>query len=151
MRSGDVIVVILLIVTAVVWFYYRSRHWYNKPRPAYAIPQQDDIFVPSDEAVELLNARGYEIVAGKSRLPLTITLDGAPMDTRMFIDAFVMKDDELYIVKFARERKPLEMTASALRERLLVYSLLYPEANGVLYVDLSLNTIRHITFEIERS
>lgn len=151
MRSGDTFVVLLLIVTALVWFFARGRIWYKKPRPSFAIPQHDEIFVPSEEAVLLLNAQGYEIVAGKAKLPVTVILDGQEMESRLFVDAFVMQDDELYVVKLARDRKPLEMTASALRERLLVYSLLYPEASGVLYVDTTLNSIRKITFEIERN
>ncbi|TMV51393.1 hypothetical protein FE783_06310 [Paenibacillus mesophilus] len=150
MRSGDTFVVLLLIVVALVWFYARGRLWYHKPRPSFAIPRQDEIFVPSEEAVLLLNAQGYEIVAGKTKLPVTVTLDEQEMESRLFVDAFVLKDNELFIVKLAKERQPLEMSASAIRERLLVYSLLYPEAAGVLYVDLTIRTIRKITFDIER-
>lgn len=150
MRSGDTFVVGLLIVVALVWFYARGRLWYHKPRPSFAIPRQDEIFVPSEEAVLLLNAQGYEIVAGKTKLPVTVTLDEQEMESRLFVDAFVLKDNELFIVKLAKERQPLEMSASAIRERLLVYSLLYPEAAGVLYVDLTIRSIRKITFDIER-
>ncbi|PYI55043.1 hypothetical protein [Paenibacillus flagellatus] len=150
MRPGDTFVVLLLIGVAIWWFYIRGRHWYHKPRPSLAIPQQDDIYVPSEDAVRLLNERGYEIVAGKTRLPVYVTLDGEETESRLFVDAYVMKGDELYIVKLARERQPLEMTASAIRDRLLVYSLLYPEAAGVLYVDPETRSIRTITFDIER-
>ncbi|GAA3405439.1 hypothetical protein ACFFNY_29135 [Paenibacillus hodogayensis] len=150
MRTGDTFVIVLLIAAGLIWFYARGRHWYDKPRPMLAIPQQEEIFVPSDEAVRLLNAEGYEVAAGKTKLPVTVLLDGQELETRLFIDAFVLKEDELYIVKLARDRQPLEMTASAIRERLLVYSLLYPDAAGVLYVDTTLRSIRQITFEIER-
>ncbi|RKN84688.1 hypothetical protein D7M11_11895 [Paenibacillus ginsengarvi] len=150
MRSGDTFVILLLLIAALVWFYVRSRLWYNKPRASLAIPHQDELYVPSDEAVLLLNQKGYEIAAGKTKLPVYITLDGQEMESRLFIDAYVVKDDELFLVKLARERRPLEMSASAIRERLLVYYLLYPEAAGVLYVDTSLGSIKKITFEIER-
>ncbi|TNJ67343.1 hypothetical protein FE784_05135 [Paenibacillus hemerocallicola] len=151
MRTGDTFVVLLLIVVAIVWFYARGRLWYHKPRPSLAIPRQDEIFVPSEEAVRLLNTQGYEIVAGKTKLPITVTLDEQEMESRLFVDAFVLKDDEMYIVKLARERQPLEMSASAIRERLLVFSLLYPEAAGVLYVDPEIRSIRKITFDVERN
>lgn len=149
MRAGDTFVVLLLIVVAIVWFYARGRIWYDKPRPSLAIPKQEDIFVASEETVLLLNEKGYEIVAGKTKLPVTITMDGEELESRLFIDAYVLKEDQLFIVKLARERQPLEMTGSAIRERLLVYSLLYPEAQGVLYVDTSAKSIRQITFDID--
>jgi hypothetical protein len=98
-----------------------------------------------------LNTEGYEIVAGKTKLPITVTLDEQEMESRLFVDAFVLKADEMYIVKLARVRQPLEMSASAIRERLLVYSLLYPEAAGVLYVDPEIRSIRKITFDVERN
>lgn len=150
MRTGDAFVVLLLIAVALVWFYARGRNWYRKPRPMLAIPRQDELFVPSEEAVRLLNASGYEIVAGKTKIPVFVTLDGQEMESRLFVDAFVMKEDELYIVRLARERQPLELSASAIRERLLVYGLLYPEAAGVLYVDPELRAVRKITFDVER-
>ncbi|MEF3301921.1 hypothetical protein [Paenibacillus sp. GYB003] len=150
MRTGDTFVVLLLIAAGLIWFYARGRLWYNKPRPSLAIPRQDDIFVPSDEAVQLLNGEGYEIAAGKTKLPIYMTVDGQELESRLFVDAFVVKEDELFIVKLARDRMPLEMTGSAIRERLLVYSLLYPEAAGVLYVDATAQSIKKITFEVER-
>lgn len=150
LRAGDTVVVLLLIAVAVVWLYQRGRIWYWKPRPRLAIPKQDDIFVASEEAVRLLNAEGYEIVAGKTKLPVTVFVDGEPLESRLFVDAYVMKDDELYIVKLARDRQPLDMTASAIRDRLLVYALIYPEASGVLYVDPPHRFVRKITFDVER-
>lgn len=69
--------------------------------------------------------------------------------SRLFIDYFAEKEDNLYLVKVARERKPLEMTGSAIRDMLLVYSLLVPEAAGVLYVDMNGRKIKQITFHIE--
>ncbi|MNY81838.1 hypothetical protein D3C86_2236210 [compost metagenome] len=67
----------------------------------------------------------------------------------MFIDYFAEKDGQLLLVKVARERKPLEMTGSGVREMLLPYSLMYPEAEGILYVDLAVQKIKKITFHIE--
>lgn len=151
MRTGDSFVILLLIAVLVIWFYARGRKWYDKPRAALAIPRQDELYMPSEEAVMLLNARGYEIVAGKHKLPVTMTMDDQLLESRIFVDAYVMDDDDrFYVVKLARERMPLEMTGSAIRERLLVYSLLYPEAAGVLYVDPVIGSIRKITFEVER-
>ena len=56
---------------------------------------------------------------------------------------------DVYLVKVAKERKPLEMTGSAVRDMLLPYTLIYPEARGILYVDMTVNKIKKITFHIE--
>jgi hypothetical protein len=150
MRPGDFVILILLLAAAAFWLYSGLRKWHQNPKPYRVIPRQEELFVPSEDAVRLLNAEGYEIVAGKTKLPVTVTLDGNRLATRLFVDAYAMKDGELYIVKLSRDRQPLELTGSALRDRLLVYSLIYPEAEGVLYVDTSAMKIRNISFQVER-
>ncbi|MFD0694985.1 hypothetical protein ACFQZT_12835 [Paenibacillus sp. GCM10027628] len=100
--------------------------------------------------MELLEGAGFDVLAGKTKIPITMTVgDSEQLESRLFIDYFVQKNDEIYLVKLAKERKPLEMTGSSVRDMLLPYSLIYPEAAGVLYVDMGQSKIKKITFHIE--
>lgn len=150
MKNGDTFVVLLLLAIAAVWMIKRGRRFVQQPRVLLTVPQQEDVFVPSEEAVRLLNAEGYEIVAGKTKIPVSVQFDDDDaIESRLFIDAYVIKKDELFIVKMHRERQPVDMTGSGARDRLLMYQLLYPESSGVLYVDPSRQSIRKIKFEID--
>jgi hypothetical protein len=111
------------------------------------IPVDDEI--PEDEAVGLLEAAGYEILSGKKRIPIHVLLNDEPLQSRLFIDYFVQMEDEVYIVKLAKERKPLELTGSGIRDALLCYQLAYPQAAGILYVDLAQRKINKIAITIE--
>ncbi|MNU00607.1 hypothetical protein D3C72_2437780 [compost metagenome] len=70
------------------------------------------------------------------------------LESRLFIDHFAAEEEKLYVVKVARDRKPLDWTGSGLRDQLLVYQLLYPEAEGILYVDPRQKTIEKIRFDV---
>jgi len=150
MQTGDPIVVVLIVALMLVWLYVAAKRKYRNRWRAPDIPRHSEVFVPSDEAVRLLEEAGYDILAGKVRLPVYVELDGNVLESRLFIDAFAEKDGETYIVRLARERKPIEMTGSSLRDHLLVYHLLYPQTAGVLYVDLPAGAIRVVKFEVER-
>lgn len=149
MQKGDVIVLLILVSVFVSWATLRFRNWLEHPKRKLPVPISDDI--PQDEAVELLEGAGFDILSGKTRIPITITVNEhmEPLYSRLFIDFFVQKNDELYIVKVAKERKYLEMTGSALRDALLSYQLLFPDISGVLYVDLNLQKIKKISFQVE--
>ena len=150
MQTGDPIVVVLIVALMLVWLYVAAKRKYRNRWRVPDIPRHSEVFVPSDEAVRLLEEAGYDILAGKVRLPVYVELDGNVLESRLFIDAFAEKDGETYIVRLARERKPIEMTGSSLRDHLLVYHLLYPQTAGVLYVDLPAGAIRVVKFEVER-
>jgi hypothetical protein len=113
------------------------------------IPINDDI--PSDEAVELLEGAGFDVLSSKTRIPLYISINDAeePLYSRLFIDYFAQKNEELYLVKLARDRRPIDMTGSSLRDAFLVYHLLFPDASGVLYVDMNQQKIKKISFHVE--
>jgi hypothetical protein len=98
-----------------------------------------------------LSEEGYVIVSGKQRIPIQISVnaDTEPLQSRLFIDYFAEKDGLYYAVKISKERKPLEMRGSAVRDRLLVYQLVYPQTSGVLYVELGQRKVNLIVFELE--
>ncbi len=99
----------------------------------------------------MLEQSGYEVLSGKHRIPVYITLDdGEPLESRLYIDYFAKRDGDTYIVKVDKERQPLEWTGSAIRDRLLPYHLLYRKADGILYVSVKERAIRKISFDVKR-
>lgn len=151
MRSGDWFVVMLVVIVFLFWGVSSFRHWFeNGPKkPRFVVPQGEEDVEPN-EVTELLEGAGFDVISAKVRIPIIMTLnDGEQYQSRLYIDYFVEKKDELYVVKVSRERKPLELTGSGIREALLPYYLLVPEASGVLYVDIHAGKIKKFKFEIE--
>ncbi|MBV6714532.1 hypothetical protein [Paenibacillus chitinolyticus] len=153
MQHGDTLILILLLGLLAAWAGISFRKWLYEPYADSFQPVRitDYNEVPEDDdVVELLIGAGFDVVGGKTKIPISMTLNQKEeLYSRLFIDYFAEKEDNLYLVKVARERKPLEMTGSAIRDMLLVYSLLVPEAAGVLYVDMNGRKIKQITFHIE--
>lgn len=150
MEKGDVTVILLILIAGLGFLFFRFQRWLAGPttKKRIRIPRHSEI--PQDEVVELLEGAGFDLLAGKTKIPISMTLnDKEQLESRLFIDYFVQKDNHIYLVKVAKERKPLEMTGSSIRDSLLAYSLIYPEADGVLYVDMAMNKIKKITFHIE--
>lgn len=149
MYRGDGLILLLLSLTIIGWLLFLVRRWLLAPlRPRLAV--EPDPEIPVTEAIELLEYAGYEVLTGKRRVPVTIEVnDRQELESRLFIDHFAAVEDKLYVVKLARERKPMEWTGSGLRDHLLVYQLLYREAEGILYVDPKLRTIEKIRFTVE--
>lgn len=151
MRSGDWIVVVLVLGVFLVWGSVRFRHWFENPtqKSRFRVLQGDSEVEPN-EVTELLEGAGFDVLAAKARIPIVMTVnDRETFQSRLYVDYFAEKNEELFVVKVARERKPLEMTGSGIRDALLSYYLLYPEASGVLYVDMQTSKIRKFTFDIE--
>ncbi|CAH1197464.1 hypothetical protein PAECIP111891_01220 [Paenibacillus allorhizoplanae] len=149
MEQGDVRVILLILIVIVCIVFWRFQKWSaGSSRRRGRIPRHANI--PEDDVVDLLEAAGFEVLAGKTKIPITMTVgEREQLESRLFIDYFVQKEDDIYLVKVARERKPLEMTGSAVRDMLLPYTLIYPEAQGILYVDMTVSKIKKITFHIE--
>lgn len=149
MQSGDLFVVALLAIVLIAWGYYGLRRklmeW-----PEHPAPVEEDIFVPGGDAVEILKARGYRLLSGKRKLPVTVDAGGMVMHSQLFIDAIASKDDEKFVVRIARPRRPMDWTGSAIREHLLVYSLIYDDIDGVLYVNPADGAVTPIRFDLER-
>jgi hypothetical protein len=149
MEQGDVRVILLILIVVVCIVFWQFQKWSaGSSRRRGRIPRHTNI--PEDDVVDLLEAAGFEVLAGKTKIPITMTIgEREQLESRLFIDYFVQKEDDIYLVKVARERKPLEMTGSAVRDMLLPYPLIYPEAQGILYVDMAVSKIKKITFHIE--
>ncbi|MED4601589.1 hypothetical protein P9314_12840 [Paenibacillus validus] len=138
MQSGDGFIVILLIVVLIFWLYKylrgKMRETVEQVPPLEWLTEEA---VPEDEATLLLGEYGYRVLSGKRRVPVYILVnDSESLQSRLFIDYMAERDGEYYAVKLAKDRKPLEKTGSAVRDRLFVYQLLDAQTAGVLYVHL---------------
>ncbi|WP_308639053.1 hypothetical protein [Paenibacillus silvisoli] len=145
---GDWLVMLVAAGLCLIWLYRAFYRWLHEPPGMKAkLVLSDAEDVPEDDGtVQFLENAGYEVTHGKYRVPITIDLDGTTLNSRLLIDLFAEKDGKHYIVKTARERTPIDWTASGVRDRLLVYALLMPECEGILFVDPKDFTIRTITF-----
>lgn len=149
MKSGDGLILFLLSAVLVGFLLSALRNWLSAPPKLKRFIKADEE-IPVTEAVELLEFSGYEVFTVKRKIPIHILVnDTNELQSRLFIDHFAAEGDNVYIVKLARDRKPLEMTGSGIRDQLLVYHLLYNQAAGILYVDPKLRTIDKITFQVE--
>ncbi|WP_248925314.1 hypothetical protein [Paenibacillus hamazuiensis] len=150
MQSGDGIVIFLILIAIAVWAFTRTRGWVRDKTRRIEPDVPVDEEIPADEAVTLLEESGYEVLAAKKRLPIQITLNGSEsLQSRLFIDYFAQKDGEYYIVKLAKDRKPLELTGSGIRDAFLCYQLAYPQTAGILYVDMAARKINTIHIKLE--
>lgn len=134
-----------MLVAIVIGFallgLYRLKLWLYKPvSPRLPVPAEE--FHEHDAAVQLLRQSGYDVIAGKYRVPIEIQLDEKTLGSRYYIDYFARDGHELFVVKVSRERMPIEWTGSGIRDKLLPYFLLFEQVSGLLYVDLAEQRIR---------
>ncbi|WP_079910786.1 hypothetical protein [Paenibacillus sp. 32352] len=149
MQNGDGLVIFLIVVVLGTWLfmYVRGRMKETVEQGLYPVPEAQE--APEDEATRLLESAGYTVVSGKQRIPMQITVnDDEQLQSRLFIDYFAEQDGLYYAVKVAKDRKPIEMTGSSVRDHLLVYQLLYPQTSGVLYLELQQNRVKRIVFHM---
>ncbi|MFH5184845.1 hypothetical protein ACHHV8_20580 [Paenibacillus sp. TAB 01] len=142
------ILLILLVLGTWLFMYVRGRMKATvEETPLPEPPTAED--VPEDEATELLEELGYTVLRGKQRIPIEISIDDKEhLQSRLFVDYVVEQSGEYYVVKLAKDRRPMEMTGGAVRDRLLVYQLLYPYSAGVLYLNVAEQKANVITFEM---
>jgi hypothetical protein len=149
MQSGDQLVLLLIIGIIGIALFIAFLRWMNAiSRPKWELIPDDEI--PVTEAVAMLEKAGYEVMTMKRKVPIRMILnDQDELFSRYYVDHFAQNGTEWYVVKVARSRKPLEIRGSSLRDQLLPYQLIYLEAAGVLYVDVTLNKIVKIQFELD--
>lgn len=150
-KYGDWFIMLLAGSLLLFWLFRAFYRWLHEPSSMNRLKLgKGGELTANDENIMLLEQAGYEVSSGKHLIPIPIELDGVPLGrgTRLYIDYIAEMDNQTYIVKTARDRMPMDWTASGVRDRLLVYSLLLPECAGVLFVDAKEKVIRKITFNI---
>lgn len=151
LNSNEKYVLFLVIIVILVWLFILFKKWLYKPS-TIKLPFLDEMVPPRGEAVDLLESLDYEVLHGKHKVPIYMIVDDKedkPLRSQFFIDYIARKDDEIYIVKLAKERQPLNWAGSSIRDRLLPFFLLYEEVSGVLYVDLNQKKVKKVCFEID--
>jgi hypothetical protein len=141
---GFSIIIIIIIIVVFYWF----RRWLYSPTQV-KLPIPSSGRVPEGKAVDYMTEEGYMVIEGKHKMSIHIYMDEQEMHSSYYADYFVQQDESVYAVKLAKERMPISLTGSGIRDKLLPYYLLYEGITGVLYVDLEKRTIHKIRFEME--
>lgn len=143
LQQGDLIVLFLLVgaVLAIVLRPFRSA-----AKSGMRWAEEGKSF--SGEVPDLLYAHGYEVIAGKQRVPVSVHIGEKAYDSRLYIDYIAKRQQEIYLVIVAKSRKPLRMSGAAVRDRFLAHFLAF-QPEGILFVDPDKGSIKLITFELE--
>lgn len=141
----DKVVIAFLGLTVMIWILYGVRKWLQDPAPEYMPDLVLNEEIQEHPALLILEREGYEVIGGKLKVPLSFQVNQNTLYSRLFIDYVAEKEDEVYIVKTSRSRMPVEWTGSGIRDRMLLYLLLYPTCDGLLYVDTDEDTVRRIS------
>jgi len=144
--------IIMLAAAAVMgwWIVRRFDRWLHEPPNARLRKLALAGGVEEDDYVRLLRDNDFEVLSGKHRIPLGVSVDGGPAkSTRLYFDYLAKKDEKYYLVKVDKPRQPFEWTSSGLRERLFVYALLFPDCEGIAIVLPQERQIRTVRFKVE--
>lgn len=141
MRDGDVVVLFLLLILLLILL---GRTW-KKTDP-------DSVILHSTLPIQgkvpnLLEEKGYEVIAEKQRLPLWVQIDEKQFESRLYADYIARRGEEVYVVILVKPKKTLRLSGAVVRDRFLGHMLAF-RVNGILYVDPVQETIQTITFDI---
>ena len=136
---------IVLLLIAYRWFY----RWLHTPQTMSRIKLGKGGKIKEDDPnVVFLIKKGYVVLSGRHTIPIAIELDDVVSDkaSNVYVDYIVEKKSHMYLVKYERERHPMEWTNNEIRDRLLMYSLLVPNMSGIIYINYREGTLRKIAF-----
>ena len=147
----DGLLMIVIAAAAAVWLIWLLNRWMTSGGASGQLPGGVPIneHIPHHPALELLEQEGFDVIGGKVKINLAFQTDNNnSLYSRLFID-YVASDQRgsLYLVKLSRDRLPLPWTGAGLRDRLLPLLMMYPECEGLLYVDLDEHAVRRVTME----
>jgi hypothetical protein len=148
MQHGDIYVLVLLMLILFGWMYIKLKRHYTEDAE-WQVPNGIAAGDLDSEVVVLLEQAGFTLIEGKQKIPIRIHADSDTLESRVFIDGLVEREDELFVVRLARERRPMEWTGSSIRDHLLVIQLLYRSAAGVIYIDPRSGFLHQIRFEMD--
>ncbi|MHA0855553.1 hypothetical protein [Paenibacillus sp. CMAA1364] len=147
-ETTDALVMAIVSIVLIVGVVILVKNWLSNTTldDRLKIPFND--YIPEHPALDVMRNNGYDVVGGRIKIPLYFEVDQEEFFSRVFIDYVALNEEgAVYMVKIARKRLPLEWTGSSLRDHLLTLFLLYPDAAGVLYVDVYEERIRRIHFD----
>ncbi|WP_195571138.1 DNA-binding protein [Paenibacillus sp. 1001270B_150601_E10] len=145
---NEVIVLVIIIVAVVMWAIvlgYRSLYREEPLEQLYL----SEHFVHDDEVESLLEKHGYEIVGGKFYVPFTFLIDETEeVPSRLWVDLVAQQEERWYVVRIARERMQLDWNAAGIRKQWLPYFHAFPDADGVIVVNVAERSVRLIRMEV---
>mgnify|MGYP007126044271 CR=1 FL=1 len=143
-QPGDTFVLILILI---IIGYFLLRKWLPMTFTEWLFqssqPKKENV---KGKVPSLLKKNGYEVMNGKQKVPMTITLDDQTYESRLYVDYIAKKEDDWYLVFVERIRKPLKRYGPGLRDMFLTYYLLY-KPSGIIYVTKE-QQLHVIKFEI---
>lgn len=148
-QLGEWFIMIIAIVIFVLLAYRSIYRWLHAPSTISKIKLGKGGRIKDDDPnVMLLRKKGYIVLSGRHTISVAIELDEEMMDksANLYVDYVAEKKGLTYIVKYERERSPIEWTNQDMRDRLLVYSLLLPDMAGILYINHKEGTLRKVAF-----
>ncbi|MFC5467874.1 hypothetical protein ACFPPD_04025 [Cohnella suwonensis] len=149
-KFGDGLLIMIAAGLIVWWAIRRFDRWLHEPPGSRLRKLAQAGGVERDDAVELLEDQGFEVLSGKHRIPLGVVVGDEPsMPTRLYFDYLVSRDDKYYLVKLDRPRQPILWTASGLREKLLPYALLFPDCEGIVVASAQERQVKIVRFKVE--
>lgn len=147
----EIFVMIVAAIFLVVLLYRAFYRWLHSPATISRIKLgRGGKLKDNDPNVELLERHGYVVISGRHQIPLAVEVDGHFLNrsTTIIIDYIAEKKGLSYIVKYERERQPIELEAADLKKHLLMYSLLLPDMSGIIYIKPKEQKIHKIAFHI---
>ncbi|MEI7024654.1 hypothetical protein [Paenibacillus sp. y28] len=150
MHQGDgwIVVFVIVVLTAgiVVWLW----RYFTSNRLGVSLPE-GNLENVSEELAAMLEEYGFEVTGGKIKWPVSVSVDEVELPPAgIIVDAFATRNGQYYVVRIARPSQVMEWNAKSIRDRLLMYALLFPEARGIVYIDPDEDSLHVIEFEIDR-
>ncbi len=144
--STDAWVLLLLLVAVAAWIGWGISRWLDKPPSSLKFLLQS---APPGNGpnIRLLEQNNYEVLSGKVRIPIKVNYNNQKLNTRIYLDYVVRQDDDVYVVKIAKDRDQIKWSGSGIRDQFLALALLHEQISGVIYLDPKQQMIHKIEFD----
>jgi hypothetical protein len=152
-RFGDWVIILVAAGIMFGWILRRFDRWLHEPPGSrlrkLAFAGGGEAELEQDDTVLLLQEHGYKALSGKHRIPLGVVLDEGPVkNTYPYFDYLVSKEDKYYLVKMERAGQPMDWTTNGLRDKLLLFVLLFPDCDGIIIVESESQQLRTVRFKV---
>lgn len=137
LERGDLFVYVIIALFIVCW----GVHLWKKNQPSTSsVPK-------SGKLVSLLEAEGYDIVSGKMKIPLRLSVGEREMDSAITADYLVEQNGRTYIVVKEKEEDE-KLTAKYIKERYLVDCLTF-RADGLIVINSDKTRVKQIDVSVK--
>lgn len=143
-----IIMVICIIIAIVISIKWLIKWLYSPATMSRVKLGKGGKIKDNDANVQFLIEKGYQVISGRHIIPYGIELNGNMLEraANIYIDYIAEKNGKTYIVRYERERKPLEYTSNQIKDQLLLYHLLLPDMYGILYINSKSQELSKINF-----